>query len=78
MRSRSAPSSFARRTCAAFEAALQSARAAERTTVIYAPIDTSEGVPAYESWWNVPIAEVSQQPAVEAARRDWESRQKKR
>jgi 3D-(3,5/4)-trihydroxycyclohexane-1,2-dione acylhydrolase (decyclizing) len=62
----------------AFEAALQSARAAERTVVIYAPIDASEGVPGYESWWNVPIAEVSQQPAVEAARRDWESKQKKR
>jgi len=62
----------------AFDAALQSARAAERTAVIYAPIDTSEGVPAYESWWNVPIAEVSEQPAVEAARRAWESMQKKK
>ena len=62
----------------AFEAALQSARAAERTAVIYAPIDTSDGVPGYESWWNVPIAEVSEQPAVEAARRAWESMQKKR
>jgi 3D-(3,5/4)-trihydroxycyclohexane-1,2-dione acylhydrolase (decyclizing) len=61
----------------AFEAALQSARAAERTAVIYTPIDTRDGVPAYESWWNVPVAEVSQQPAVEAARRAWEARRKK-
>jgi 3D-(3,5/4)-trihydroxycyclohexane-1,2-dione acylhydrolase (decyclizing) len=63
---------------AAFEAALQSARAAERTAVIYTPVDAREGVPAYQSWWNVPVAEVSQQPTVEAARRIWEDRQKKR
>ncbi|HUQ88333.1 MAG TPA: 3D-(3,5/4)-trihydroxycyclohexane-1,2-dione acylhydrolase (decyclizing), partial [Vicinamibacterales bacterium] len=62
----------------AFEAALQLARTAARTTVIYAPIDTSEAVPAYESWWNVPIAEVSEQPAVEAARREWESRTRRK
>jgi 3D-(3,5/4)-trihydroxycyclohexane-1,2-dione acylhydrolase (decyclizing) len=61
---------------AAFEAALQSARSADRTAVIYAPIDTSEGVSAYESWWNVPVAEVSHQPAVEAARKAWETKHK--
>ncbi len=63
---------------AAFEAALQSARAAERTAVIYTPIDTRDGVPAYESWWNVPVAEVSEQPAVQAARAAWEDHRRRR
>jgi 3D-(3,5/4)-trihydroxycyclohexane-1,2-dione acylhydrolase (decyclizing) len=57
---------------AAFTAALQSARSAERTAVIYAEVDPLQGVPGYASWWNVPVAEVSDQPAVQEARRAWE------
>lgn len=52
--------------------ALAQARAADRTTVIYLPVDPSHGVPAYDSWWDVPVAEVSQQPEVQLARRTWE------
>jgi 3D-(3,5/4)-trihydroxycyclohexane-1,2-dione acylhydrolase (decyclizing) len=57
---------------ASFAQALQSARSAERTAVIYAKVDPLQGVPGYESWWNVPVAEVSEQPAVQDARRAWE------
>jgi 3D-(3,5/4)-trihydroxycyclohexane-1,2-dione acylhydrolase (decyclizing) len=52
--------------------ALAAARDAERTTVIYVPVDADRSVPAYESWWDVPVAEVSEQPAVRAAREQWE------
>ncbi len=55
-----------------FEAALQSARAADRTAVIYAEVDPNQGVPGYESWWDVPVAEVSEQPEVRAARLRWQ------
>ena len=45
------------------------ARAAERTTVVYVPIDPMVGVPGYESWWDVAVAEVSEQDSVRTARR---------
>jgi len=63
---------------AEFDAALQSARAADRTAVIYARVDPLQGVPGYESWWDVPVAEVSSQPAVQSARAAWQARQKAR
>ena len=53
-------------------AALATARDATRTTVVYLPVDPSLGVPAYESWWDVAVAEVSEQDAVREARRSWE------
>jgi 3D-(3,5/4)-trihydroxycyclohexane-1,2-dione acylhydrolase (decyclizing) len=62
---------------ATFDCALAAARAAERTTVIYVPVDAQKGVPGYESWWDVPVAEVSEQPDVQRARQTWE-RGKKR
>ena len=58
---------------ASLDAALASARAADRTALIYARVDRNKGVPGYESWWDVPVAEVSEQPAVQAARKKWES-----
>jgi 3D-(3,5/4)-trihydroxycyclohexane-1,2-dione acylhydrolase (decyclizing) len=62
---------------AAFDAALQSARAADRTAVIYAEVDPNQGVPGYESWWDVPVAEVSTQPEVRAARARWQDGKEK-
>jgi 3D-(3,5/4)-trihydroxycyclohexane-1,2-dione acylhydrolase (decyclizing) len=56
-----------------FAAALRSARQQERTTVIYIRNDRLQGVPGYDSWWDVPVAEVSELPAVRAARQEWES-----
>ena len=59
------------------EAALAAARGADRTTVIYVPVDPALGVPGYESWWDVAVAEVSEQPAVRAARTRWEEHRKR-
>jgi 3D-(3,5/4)-trihydroxycyclohexane-1,2-dione acylhydrolase (decyclizing) len=59
------------------ERALEAARAADRTTVIYAPVDPDVGVPGYESWWDVPAAEVSEQEEVRKARANWEAGRKR-
>jgi 3D-(3,5/4)-trihydroxycyclohexane-1,2-dione acylhydrolase (decyclizing) len=56
-----------------FAAALQTARSHERTTVISIQNDRLQAVPGYESWWDVPVAEVSQMPAVDAARQEWQT-----
>jgi len=61
--------------CATYDdyvAAIMAARAAPDTTVIVIRNDRYESVPGYESWWDVPIAEVSELPSVQAARREWE------
>jgi 3D-(3,5/4)-trihydroxycyclohexane-1,2-dione acylhydrolase (decyclizing) len=47
---------------------LRRARTAERTTVIVCECDTSRGVGSEESWWDVPVAEVSTMPSVQSAR----------
>ena len=60
------------RTRADVEAALHTARSNDRTTVIYVQNDRLQGVPSYESWWDVQVAEVSDMPAVRDARREWE------
>jgi 3D-(3,5/4)-trihydroxycyclohexane-1,2-dione acylhydrolase (decyclizing) len=58
---------------ASLDAALAAARAADRTTVVSVPIDPLAGVPGYESWWDVAVAEVSEQDSVRAARATWEA-----
>ncbi len=55
-----------------FTAALKAAHSTDRTTVIYIQNDRYESVPGYESWWDVPVAEVSEMPKVQEARKDWE------
>lgn len=62
---------------AALEAALTAARGADRTTVIYVPVDPNIGVPGYESWWDVAVAEVSEQSEVRTARKNWEEGKKR-
>ncbi|GAB4112580.1 MAG: 3D-(3,5/4)-trihydroxycyclohexane-1,2-dione acylhydrolase (decyclizing) [Roseiflexaceae bacterium] len=54
-----------------FVAALQAARSVDRTVVIYIRNDRMHGVPGYESWWDVPPAEVSESESVAAARSAW-------
>lgn len=49
-------------------AALATARAADRVTVIVVPIDPEARTPGFEGWWEVPAAEVSSQAGVQAAR----------
>ena len=56
-----------------FTAALEAARGVDRTTVIYVRNDRLQGVPDYEGWWDVPVAEVSEIPAVRSARAEWET-----
>jgi 3D-(3,5/4)-trihydroxycyclohexane-1,2-dione acylhydrolase (decyclizing) len=60
--------------------ALVEAKAIDQTVVIHVPADRYEGVPSYDSWWEVPVAEVSESRDVqralkehqrEAARRRW-------
>ncbi len=55
-----------------FVEALEAAKSTDRTTVIYIQNDRMVSVPGYESWWDVPVAEVSDMPAVNAARKEWE------
>jgi 3D-(3,5/4)-trihydroxycyclohexane-1,2-dione acylhydrolase (decyclizing) len=54
-----------------FVAALGAAKQIERTTVIYVRNDRYVGVPGYYSWWDVPVAEVSESDSVNAAREEW-------
>jgi len=53
--------------------ALIAARATPRTTVTVIEVDRNVRVPGYESWWDVPIAEVSEMETVRAARRAYET-----
>jgi 3D-(3,5/4)-trihydroxycyclohexane-1,2-dione acylhydrolase (decyclizing) len=48
--------------------ALLAARKNSKTSVIVIETDYSQRVPGYESWWDVPIAEVSEVESVQAAR----------
>jgi len=57
--------------------ALIEARAAKRTTVTAIEVDGSIRVPGYESWWDVPIAEVSEAKSVRDARRTYETQVKR-
>jgi 3D-(3,5/4)-trihydroxycyclohexane-1,2-dione acylhydrolase (decyclizing) len=52
--------------------AIKTAQQTDRTTVIYIRNDRYVSVPGYESWWDVQVAEVSEMPAVQAARKEWE------
>ena len=57
--------------------ALQTAKDMTRTTVISIRNDRLHGVPSYESWWDVPVAEVSEMESVAEARREWEANRKR-
>ena len=53
--------------------ALVASKSSERTTVTVVEVDREPRVPGYESWWDVPIAEVSESEGVRAARRAYEA-----
>jgi 3D-(3,5/4)-trihydroxycyclohexane-1,2-dione acylhydrolase (decyclizing) len=57
--------------------ALVEAKAMDRTTVIVVETDTSVGVPGYESWWDVAVAEVSELESVREARAKYEEARKR-
>jgi 3D-(3,5/4)-trihydroxycyclohexane-1,2-dione acylhydrolase (decyclizing) len=59
--------------------ALTAARQSPQTSVIVIETSYDKGVPGYESWWDVPIAEVSDVDAVQAARNNYvKAREKQR
>jgi len=60
------------RTADDLRAGLESAKGEEATVVLAIEVDRYEGVPGYESWWDVPVAEVSEVEAVKAARAAYE------
>ena len=53
-------------------AGLELAKNEETTVVLAIEVDRYEGVPGYESWWDVPVAEVSAIESVRAARAAYE------
>ncbi|MDQ2670886.1 MAG: 3D-(3,5/4)-trihydroxycyclohexane-1,2-dione acylhydrolase (decyclizing) [Gemmatimonadota bacterium] len=60
------------RTAEQLEKALGTARGLTETVVIHVETDRAARVGSYESWWDVPVAEVSSSDAVQRARRDYE------
>jgi 3D-(3,5/4)-trihydroxycyclohexane-1,2-dione acylhydrolase (decyclizing) len=59
-------------TIADFKKALAEAKQQTQTTVIAVETDRYAGVPGYESWWDVPVAEVSEIESVQEARAAYE------
>jgi 3D-(3,5/4)-trihydroxycyclohexane-1,2-dione acylhydrolase (decyclizing) len=59
------------------EVALVEARKQPRTSVVVVETDYSQRVPGYESWWDVPIAEVSEVASVNAAHEKYAEARKK-
>jgi 3D-(3,5/4)-trihydroxycyclohexane-1,2-dione acylhydrolase (decyclizing) len=57
--------------------ALLSARNQSRTSVVVIETSYEQNVPGYESWWDVPIAEVSERDAVKAVRQEYEQARKR-
>ena len=55
-----------------FRKALEAQRKHDRTSVIVVETSYEDRVPGYESWWDVPIAEVSERETVRAARKKYE------
>jgi 3D-(3,5/4)-trihydroxycyclohexane-1,2-dione acylhydrolase (decyclizing) len=53
-------------------AGLAEAKQEAGTVVLYIEVDRYAGVPDYESWWDVPVAEVSAVESVRAAREAYE------
>ena len=64
-------------TAQELKAALIAGRRQDRTAVVVVPTSYDQRVPGYESWWDVPIAEVSEREAVRAARKNYDEARKK-
>src|SRR6185369_13449526 len=55
-----------------FEAAVAAMQREDRTTAVVIEVDKETRVPGYESWWDVPISEVSEIESIRAARAQYE------
>ncbi len=61
-----------------FARAIQEAKTIKnRPVCIVTEVDRRQRVDGYESWWDVPVAETSDNPAVQAARKDYEADKKR-
>ena len=60
------------RGIAGLREALAAAKKVDRTVVIHIEVDRYASVPSYESWWDVPVAEVSEPASVRDARNAYE------
>lgn len=65
------------RTREDLEKAIEAMKNDTRTTAVVIEVDKEMRVPGYESWWDVPIAEVSEIASVQAARAQYEEAVKK-
>jgi len=68
---------YAARDIPQLKAALQEAHRKTRTTVIVIETDGEKRAPGYESWWDVPISEVSSMASVRRARSQFDVAVKK-
>ncbi len=59
------------------EGALQKSYKAEKTQVIVVSVDKEQKVPGYESWWDVPVAEVAETESAKKARKEYEEVRKR-
>ncbi len=59
------------------KAALQEARSAKNTTVVKINVDYYQQVPRYESWWDVPVAEVSEVDSAKDAYQEYKTAKQK-
>lgn len=57
--------------------AVKAAPSQPQTTVIVVEVDPNERIPAYESWWDVPVSEVSEMETVRAAHAAYADAKKK-
>jgi 3D-(3,5/4)-trihydroxycyclohexane-1,2-dione acylhydrolase (decyclizing) len=68
---------FRAATLDALRDALADAKNEPRPSVIVVPVDRDARVGGYDSWWDVPVAEVSSTREVKAARERWEAARRK-
>jgi 3D-(3,5/4)-trihydroxycyclohexane-1,2-dione acylhydrolase (decyclizing) len=61
------------KTIEEFRAALDTARAATRTTAIHIETDSLAPVPSSQSWWDVPVSQVAQLESTQQARKTYEA-----
>ena len=64
------------KTIAELRVALGEARDADGPVVVYIETDRYAGVPNYEGWWEVPVAEVSDEQGVHTVRQEYERARK--
>jgi 3D-(3,5/4)-trihydroxycyclohexane-1,2-dione acylhydrolase (decyclizing) len=60
------------KTIADLRAGLERAREALVPIAIHVEVDRYAGVPAFEGWWDVPVAEVSESEPVRSAREEYD------